>query len=75
MTQQRFEGILQNFHFANNEDDDKSDKGQVLNVMFWNIHDVTSSKLTPLVDKMSHGKNLHFRYSSVNIFQTCHRMT
>ena len=28
MTRQRFRDILQNLHFANNEKDDKSDKGK-----------------------------------------------
>ena len=74
ITRQRFQDILQNLQFANNEDDDKSDKGKALYVMFGNIHNIMSSKLTPRVVKISYRKNFHFRHSSVNIFQTHHMM-
>ena len=47
-TQQRFQKILKNLHFANNAYDGKSDKGRALYVMFGNIHNIMSSKLTSL---------------------------
>lgn len=69
---QRFQDILQNLHFTNTAD--KSDK-KVLYVIFGNIHNIMSLKLTTLLFKISYGKNLYLRYSSVKIFQTRHIMT
>ena len=51
-TRQRFRDILQNLHFAKNDYDDKSDKGRTLYVIFGNIHNIMSSKLTPLPVKI-----------------------
>ena len=67
MIQHKFQNILQNLHFANNGNDDKSDKGKDLYLMFRNIHNLMLSKLTPFLVKIPHGKNLHFRYDSINI--------
>ena len=74
MTQQRFQDILKNFHFVNNEDDDNSDKDKALCVIFGNIHNILSSKLIPLLVKTLYGKNLYVRHSNVNIFQTHYMM-
>ena len=49
MTRQKFQDILQNLHFGNNDYDEKSDKGRVLYVRFGNIHNIVSLKLTPLL--------------------------
>ena len=51
-TRQRFRDILQNLHFAKNDYDDKSDKSRTLYVIFGNIHNIMSSKLTPLLVKI-----------------------
>ena len=53
---------------------DKSDK-KALYVIFGNIHNIMSLKRTTLLFKISYGKNLYLRYSSVNIFQTRPIMT
>ena len=42
MTWQRFQDIFQNLHFANNEDDDKSDKGKAIYVLFGDIDSIMS---------------------------------
>ena len=54
MTGQRFQDILQNLHFANNEDDDKGDQGKAVYVIFGNIHNILSSKLPLLSVKILH---------------------
>ena len=75
VTWQRFQDILQNLHFSNNNCDDKSDKSRDLYVMVGNIYNIVPSKLTSLLAKIYYGKNPHFRHSSVNIFHVCHMMT
>ena len=76
MTKQRFQDNLQNLRFGNNGYDNKSDEGRAVYVMFFEIiQNILSSKLTTLLVKIQHGNNLDFRYSNVNIFQTCHMMT
>ena len=52
MTWQRFQDILQNLHLANNDYDDKSDKGMALFILFGNIYNIVSSKLTSLLVKI-----------------------
>ena len=52
MTWQKFQDILQNLHLANNDYDGKSDKGMALFVLFGNIYNTVSSKLTPLLVKI-----------------------
>ena len=74
LTLQWFQDILRNLQGANNEDNDKNDKGKVLYVMFGNIHNIMLSKRTLFFVKIFLGKNLHFRYSRI-IFQTHHMMT
>ena len=73
LTLQWFQDILRNLQGANNEDNDKNDKGKVLYVMFGNIHNIMLSKRTLFFVKIFLGKNLHFRYSRI-IFQTHHMM-
>ena len=52
VTWQRFQDILQNLHLANNDYDEKSDKGMALFVLFGNIYNIVSSKLTSLLVKI-----------------------
>ena len=75
MTRQKFQEILQNLHLAKNKHDDKSNKINALYVRIVNIHNIMSLKRTPVLVKISYEKNLHSRFTSVNIFQTRHRMT
>ena len=75
MTRQKFQEILQNLHLAKNKHNDKSNKINALYVRIVNIHNIMSLKRTPVLVKISYEKNLHFRFTSVNIFQTRHMMT
>ena len=53
MPWQRFQDILQNLHFANNDQDDKRQNGRALYIMFGIIHNIVPSNLPLFLSKSS----------------------